>query len=200
MGWACTQDIRAARAQALQAARRGSGAACLQLGVMHATGQQVRQNYAAAARWYARAAHDVLDGPYSLAFLYFRGLGVPADADKAVALLEAAAARGSAEAAWALHRQYAHGEYLQQDPATALHWLLRAAQLGSVVAACTLAQTLGSKDALAPPRETVVELLEKCANRGDADAQNVPGLAALQLRGARYQQGAAVVFSRRERR
>jgi uncharacterized protein len=113
----------------------------------------------------------VFDGHYCLAFLHFRGLGVAQDPVMAVTLLQAAASGGSAEAAWALHRQYADGEYLMRDAEEAMHWLLRAAQLGNVAAACALAQTLGRQDPLAPPRDTVVELLEKCAHRGDADAQ-----------------------------
>lgn len=107
------------------AASRGSHAACIQLGIIHAG----REDYAAAARHYLRAADlGSADGLFNLAFLRLRGLDPqPADARSGIALLEAAAAQGHGPSLWALHNIYRDGEYVAQDEARAQYWQERAA-------------------------------------------------------------------------
>jgi uncharacterized protein len=171
------RDPKAARRCYRQAAQSGNAAACLQLGVLYATGNQVRQSYATAARWYAEAAaHGEPMGRYNLAFLHFRGLGVLQDSARGVALLEETAAAGSVAAAMALHRQYVNGEFVTADPRADTHWLVRAAELGSVEATGLVMQRLGTDDAAIPPVERVIELLEACAAHGSTDAQATLGL------------------------
>jgi hypothetical protein len=175
------RDPVAARAWYRQAAKQGSGAACLQLGIIYATGQTARKNYTTAARWYAQAAvRGVADGYYNLAFLHLRGLGVAQDTARALRLLEQAADGGSIPAAWALHRQYTDGEHVPIEPTQASRWLVRAAELGSAAAACLLARQLERNDSSSPPVARVMELLEGCAVRGDPDAQST--LALMYLR------------------
>jgi TPR repeat protein len=58
-----------------------------------------------------------------------------------------------------------------ENAALAAQWLLRAAELGSGLAACRLAQLLDRGDPNAPPKERVVALLVASASKGDATAQ-----------------------------
>jgi len=85
---------------------------------------------------------------------------VPQSAETAIELLAEATGLGSIEAAWALYHQYQEGEYVQADPERASHWLVRAAELGSVAAACALADTLEGANSFGPPASRVFELLE----------------------------------------
>ena len=165
--------IRVPRIAAYQsAAERGSGAASLQLGVIYAKGEDVPQDYAEAARWYAQAADQgVPEGHYNLAFLHLRGLGVRQDTPRALELLEQAAKEGSVQAAWALYDQFTASPYVVQNAKLAAKWLLRAADLGSAPATSLIAQMLDRGDPNAPTKERVVTLLARNASRGDAAAQ-----------------------------
>jgi TPR repeat protein len=91
-------------------------------------------------------------GLYNLAFLHFRGLGVPQDTARAVQLLEQAADGGSVEAAWALYHQYCEGEYVAADPVEAMTGWCAPPNSGSSAAACLLAQQLERPDQERPPQ------------------------------------------------
>jgi TPR repeat protein len=73
-------------------------------------------------------------GEIWLAHLYQRGLGVPADPQKAVTLLTKAADAGSAEAAGRLGKLYLDGDGVLQNVDAAQSWLSRAAHEGNAAA------------------------------------------------------------------
>jgi TPR repeat protein len=122
------RDPKAARAWYRRCARQGSGAACMVLGIIYATGNAVEKNDTTAARWYAQAAvQGVAEGRYRLALLHLSGNGVAQNITRALLLLQQAADIGHRAAAWALYRLYAEGKQITADPAKAAHWLARAA-------------------------------------------------------------------------
>jgi len=165
-----------------ESASRGSAAACIQLGVLCASGERLAQDYDKAARFYASAAKlGSVDGLFNLAFLRLQGLDPnPADARGGIALLEEAAAQGHGPALWALHNIYREGRYTAADPMKADFWLAEAARQGSAAAATRLAERLdeGGQGALPADVTTadVLAWLEQAALRGDTGAQVRMGL------------------------
>jgi TPR repeat protein len=117
------QDVERAERLLAEAARRGNGAAADHLGRL-----QAGKNPGASARWYARATdlgHE--EAPYRLALRYLGGRGVPMDRARAIELLQLAAGRGSAGAAYELGQLE-----VQARPGVAgagLSWFRRAARL-----------------------------------------------------------------------
>ncbi len=77
-------------------AKQGDAQAQAKLGSMYLLGWQgFEQNYEKAAEWLKKAAdQDILDAQVIMGALYDRGMGVPANRDKATAWYEKAAARG----------------------------------------------------------------------------------------------------------
>ena len=69
--------------------KNARGEAEYKLGSMYEKGFNGKPDYANAAKWYEKAAADGYDAASSdLAFLYFRGRGVPHDYEKAVSMYE----------------------------------------------------------------------------------------------------------------
>lgn len=165
-----------------ESASRGSAAACIQLGVLCASGERLAQDYDKAARFYASAAKlGSVDGLFNLAFLRLQGLDPnPADARGGIALLEEEAAQGHGPALWALHNIYREGRYTAADPMKADFWLAEAARQGSAAAATRLAERLDEDGQGALPADVttadVLAWLEQAALRGDTGAQVRMGL------------------------
>lgn len=160
-----------------EAARRGSAAACLQLGVLHAEGDLVPQNYAAAASWYREAHRRGLpEAQINLAFLQLLGHD-PAPAEPAgLALLETMAGQGDQKAMWALSNVYREGLYAPANHQESVHWLKVAAAAGNGAAACMLVDMLDSPTESTPTNAPeVLDWLRKAAEQGDPQAQAVLG-------------------------
>ena len=87
------------------------------------------KDYGAAARLLSeQAAMENADAQYLLGTLLLADLVPQADRGRAQALFESAARNGQAKAAFALAAMFAASD--PPDPATAKHWLQRAAELG----------------------------------------------------------------------
>lgn len=158
---------------------RGSAAAALQLGIVHAEGLLVPQDYASAARWYRCAVElGSSDGLFNLAFLKLRGLDTdPADSRTGAELLEQAANAGNRSALWALHNIYAGDEYGMRHEALAEKWLVEAARSGSGSAAVRLADMLGKEGGGKPVgTDEVLKLLQAAADAGETEAHVKLGL------------------------
>ena len=102
------------------------------LGVMHAKGEGVSQNYAKAAEWYSRAANaGIADAQANLGAMYARGEGVEQDYDKAIHWTRLAAEAGHARAQNNLGVMYAIGEGdIKPDNRLAYLWFSLAAGQG----------------------------------------------------------------------
>jgi len=159
-----------------EAADRGSAAACLQLGVLHAKGELLPQNYDEAARWYRAAAENGLsDGLVNLAFVRLRGLE-QGEGEDGIDLLKLAAEQGNRTAMWALHNLYQEGLYVAADAIQALNWLIVAARHGSGAAAVKLAEQLDGDGENCPLSEQEIILcLKAAADLGEPAAQATYG-------------------------
>ncbi|HEY7708966.1 MAG TPA: tetratricopeptide repeat-containing serine protease family protein [Candidatus Entotheonella sp.] len=112
------------------AAQAGEAVAQYSLGILHASGLGVPQNYQEAARWFQQAAQQGYgEAQYNLGLLYARGQGVPQDYIQAYKWLELAARQGIAGAAQgrdtiavqmpAVQRAAAHQQLQQWQPQVA---------------------------------------------------------------------------------
>ena len=122
-------DLRA-RAEA------GDASAQYNLGLMHAEGRGVPQDFAEAATWYRKAAEQGDAGAqYHLGLMYAEGRGVPQDAAAASAWFRSIEAEQiNIFAQHKLGRMYAGGLGVAQDFAEAAVWFRRGAENGDAVA------------------------------------------------------------------
>lgn len=157
------------------AAHKGDSQAQYNLAIAYRDGQGVPQSYEDAFFWLEKAAPDRPDAMADLALLYLRGRHVEADVDKAVELLERAAAAGSGLAAFNLGAIHLNGEPgVPKNYEKGIEWMTRAAAAGYQSAAEFLAKEKKSggerKVEATPPDDKVLALRAK-AEAGDVDAQ-----------------------------
>lgn len=163
------------------AADRNDSKALRYVGICYENGQGVKQDYAAAARYYEK------DGAgYYLANLLLEGKGVKQDVNRAIELYKDVAAKnggGSADqySAEALARIYEEGRYVAADQSMALKYYQMAAGYGSASAKARLtdyaadlykkgyAQLTGGNYGAALP------MLLTSASLGNADALKMTG-------------------------
>jgi TPR repeat protein len=98
---------------------------------MYANGQGVRQDYAAAASWYLKAA-DQGDtaAQLNLGGMYSKGQGVPRDYVAAASWFRRAADQGNAAAQFNLAMMYGRGQGVPQSYIIAYMWFNLAAARG----------------------------------------------------------------------
>lgn len=122
---------RARLNQLLTDARDGNPKAQQQLGYAYHIGKGVKQDYAAAAEWYRKAAaQGNADAQTNLGVMYQQGQGVQQDYAQAAALYRNAAELGSADAQSNLGMLYHQGLGVELDYAQAAHWYQKAAAQG----------------------------------------------------------------------
>ena len=108
-------------------AAEGDAEAQVTLGLMHESGKGAAKDYAAAARWYRKAARqgNAL-AQYALGEVYARGTGVPRDYVEAAGWYRKAAEGGNASAQYMLAYLYENGFGVPRDYAQASAWYGRA--------------------------------------------------------------------------
>ena len=108
-------------------AAEGDAEAQVTLGLMHESGKGAAKDYAAAARWYRKAARqgNAL-AQYALGEVYARGTGVPQDYVEAAEWYRKAAEGGNASAQYMLAYLYENGFGVPRDYGQASAWYGRA--------------------------------------------------------------------------
>lgn len=105
------------------------------LGFMHAHGEGIPRNDAAAIRWFTLAATaGRVEAQFELGRMYRDGIGVTADGDAALFWLRRAADQGKTDAYYAVGELYLGQSGIPADPAAASEWFFRAAEHGSAEA------------------------------------------------------------------
>ena len=113
------------------------------VGVLYSKGIGVRQDPAAAARWYGRAAErGSAAGQFNLGYALQKGIGVPTDEPSAAHWYRAAAEQGMAEAANNLAMLYANPSAGRGDLVRARVWLLIAIRNADRTLAASLRESL----------------------------------------------------------
>ena len=161
-----------------KAADQGHAEAQYQLALMYDQGEGVAQDAAEAQRWYRAAA----DQGHALAQYCVTEPAGDSNRqartdENSIAALQAAAADGDAEAAWALALMYQHGRGVEKDLAQMQQWLEQAAGAGHAKAQYQLGVQLhGEQDFVA-----ALKWLSAAASQDHARAQF--NLAMMYFRG-----------------
>ena len=112
------------------AAERGDSTAMLTLGTLYFRGEGVRQDYAAALKWWrAAAALGDIRAQANIGILFRDGLGVERNYDEAIKWFELAAASGEAHAHRNLGLLYENGEGFAGDIKKALELYKKSEEL-----------------------------------------------------------------------
>lgn len=118
-----------------QAAELGETGAKFTLGVIHAKGLGVAQDFEKAIHWFRAAAREGhLHAQYMLGVFYEQGRGARPDALGAYHWFRRAAEQGLAQAQYSLGLLYRDGRGVPRDRAEATVWFRRAADQGHVEA------------------------------------------------------------------
>lgn len=147
-GTGVAKDSAAALAWFQRAAKQQHPPALYQLGLMHQDGEGVPANPAKAAEYFraveqgsygimGKDSRILVEGSSiesaaktSLAFLYWKGLGVAKDISRTVALFTKAATQGNVKAQYNLGLCYLYGEGVERNVDQALVWLTKSASDG----------------------------------------------------------------------
>ncbi|MGI6850887.1 peptidoglycan-binding protein [Mesorhizobium sp. 1B3] len=114
-----------------EAADAGNPKAMFEIGSRYAEGRGVKDDMAAAAKWYERAAElGFAPAQYRIGNFYEKGLGVTRDIAKAKTWYQLAAAQGNASAMHNLAVLFAMGADGVADNDSAARWFIEAAELG----------------------------------------------------------------------
>jgi TPR repeat protein len=163
------------------AASHGRVRSAVMVGLMFENGEGTAKDLAAAEIWYRRAAEQENPyGMYLLGVLQWRAQKY----SEALAWLEKAAARESAEAAAALGRAYRAGDHVPQDVQRGIDWLRKAADLGSVDAQYDLGAAYWSGKDVLQDYARAASYLEKAAAQGHSTSMWI--LATMHERGDYY--------------
>jgi uncharacterized protein len=112
----------------------------VQIGEMYEKGDDLRQSYADAARWYRKVADQNPDGALKLVVLLMNGTGVKQDYGEAMRLCDAFAKKYNSEAQYCVGYLYQRGLGVAPDPKRAAKWYADAAERGNAKAALSLSE------------------------------------------------------------
>ena len=155
-----------------QAAEGGDTSAQRMLGFCLVYGRGVAKDEAAGLRWIERARQGGDDhAPYLLAALEDRVDASPEQVARVRALLQEAAARGSAAAMHGLGTLYERGRSTSVDYAEAARWYLAAAQAGHAEGQRMAGRFLLVGLGVTKDRVRGLDLLRRAAQQGGAEAQ-----------------------------
>lgn len=114
-----------------EAAAKGDARALFEIGSRYAEGRGVKEDMAAAAKWYEKAAEGGLAvAQYRIGNFYEKGIGVERDIEKSKTWYRRAAEQGNASAMHNLAVLFAMAADGEADNESAAHWFQEAADLG----------------------------------------------------------------------
>ncbi|HTV70198.1 MAG TPA: peptidoglycan-binding protein [Rhizobiaceae bacterium] len=114
-----------------EAAAQSDAKALFEIGSRYAEGRGVKQDMAAAAKWYEKAADlGLAPAQYRIGNFYEKGLGVERDVAKAKTWYQMAAEQGNASAMHNLAVLFAMGADGTTDNESAARWFIEAADFG----------------------------------------------------------------------
>ncbi len=120
-------------------AAKGHAGAQYNLGLMHANGQGVPQDYKTAVKWYRRAAEQGdIHAQYNLGVMFSDGIGISQNYKNALKWYRRAAEQGYPAAHFNLGEMYRNGWGVAQDFKTAVKWYRLPAERGYAYAQTNL--------------------------------------------------------------
>jgi TPR repeat protein len=122
-------DFATALAQWQPLAEAGDATAQYNLGMLHARGEGVPQDYEIAAKWFKRAAEQgQRDAQATIGGMYARGLGIEQDYEQAAEWLLLAAKQHHAPSQFEMGILHAKGQGVLRDDSAAYFWIELAAR------------------------------------------------------------------------
>jgi localization factor PodJL len=154
-----------------EAAASGDARAQFEVAAIYTEGLAVAQDYAAAAKWYERAAaQSFVPAQYRLGNLYETGTGVEKDLTIAKLWYQRAAEAGNRMAMHNLAALYASGEIGDQQFETAAEWFQQAAARGMTDSQFNLGMLYARGLGVGQDLERSYIWFSLAARNGDADA------------------------------
>ena len=154
-----------------EAAASGDARAQFEVAAIYTEGLAVGQDYAAAAKWYERAAaQSFVPAQYRLGNLYETGTGVEKDLTIAKLWYQRAAEAGNRMAMHNLAALYASGEIGDQQFETAAEWFQQAAARGMTDSQFNLGMLYARGLGVGQDLEQSYIWFSLAARNGDADA------------------------------
>lgn len=157
------------------------------LGIRYTNDQGVEQDYAAATRWFVKAASlGHADASYMAGINLYTGRGAGVDFPRALAMFRDAARKGHMQARYQLGDAYANGRGAPKNLAWAARWYEQAARQGHAAAMMAFGVMRASGLGVAKDALDAWVWLELAARRAEPQAAQVldrvaKGLAATQL-------------------
>jgi TPR repeat protein len=122
---------------------------------MYVVGDEVRQNYARAAKWYQKAAEKGnASAAVTLAGMYFDGRGEDKDGNAALHWCKFAADKGNPVGVYCVGRLYQEGAVGPKDAVTAIRWFKKGAAMGNAPSYYRLGQMYWDGDGVAADKVT----------------------------------------------
>jgi hypothetical protein len=155
-------------------AERGDAEAQWKFGTIYAKGQNVKQDYKEAAKWYRLAADQGHAGAQiALGELYEAGQGVARDETEAAKWYRRAAEQGNAAGQYGLALLYLVGKGVPKDDAEALKWYRQAADQGYALALFHLGMRYKKGQGVTPDPAEAYKWLSLAAAQGIAEATEI---------------------------
>ena len=142
------------------------------LGVMHAEGQGVTQDYSQALEWFRRAAdQNFAPAQFQLGVLYYDGQGVAQNYGRAADWFRRAASHNHVQAIFNLGIMYREGQGVLANPTAAAHWYLLAAKQNFPPAQFRLGVMHGNGEGVPQDLTQAYMWFSLAAAGGDTDAE-----------------------------
>src|SRR5579885_1253527 len=156
-----------------KAAEQGSLDAATNMALMYSDGVGIPKNSAQALTWFRKAADGGdATAQYNLALIYRNGKGVSPDQKESERWLTAAADQNLFPAMMDLAAQSLHpSDGTPTDPARAVHYYEKAANLGSAAAAMNMGDIFANGTLGDPDTAQALKWYEKAADQGMPQAQ-----------------------------
>ncbi|WP_303817610.1 tetratricopeptide repeat protein [Selenomonas ruminantium] len=169
------KDYKKARELFEKAYEKGNKDIALRIGMFYANGQGVTKDERLADKWFKKASKkiDGEDKSFMLACMYYKGLLLPRNIEKAVTWFRIAANEGNIQAAFILGNFYYQGDEIKRDIAQAIKWLEIASRANNYEAAILLSGIY--LDGIEGKRDSKrgIALLEGAANAGVPQAMEM---------------------------
>jgi TPR repeat protein len=166
-------------ADILKKAEQGDAEAQYQIGKRYsAIGQDVKQDFKEAVKWFSKAAEQgYADAQSILGFMYLFGVGVEQNSKEAIKWYTRAAEQGHAEAQCHLGSMYFGGiNGVERNSKEAIKWCTKAAEQGNAKAQYYLALRYSNGSGVKQDKNEAVKWYTKAAEQGHATAQYNLGL------------------------
>ena len=163
-------------------AEKGEAAAQLELAAIHAAGEGVAKDQAAAARWIVKAAEQGdVPAQVMLGHRYLKGEGVARSVEEALKWFSKAAEQGDPEAQMALGKIHLAGKGVKRNSIEAVRWFLMSAEQGHPAAQCQMGRMHMAGAGVSLDNVEAYKWCTLAAEQGDEAARKIAAVLAMRM-------------------